>query len=240
MILVCGPDELLVSEVVRDLNQRGQLATAIEPDAHVFTEVVVTRASALVGVLPRQPRASEDDACEFVKALTEASSAPSAPRIVLVTPAPSYALHVRMLKRSGAPYVVVASQALTDMPGAAYMPKRPVWVARDVLCDEHAVATQEALLDAIADAVGDDAAVGVELVPQRVGWDVALRALGARVRVVPGWLGRLAWLLRQPAVCRDASGGLMVRLGHEGIARALGALPSGQRAWWHGDGLPSA
>lgn len=230
MILVCGPDELLVREVVRDLNQRGQLATAIEPDAHVFTEVVVTRASAVVGLLPRQPRASEDEACEFVKALTEASSAPSAPRIVLVTPAPSYALHVRMLKRSGAPYVLIASEALFDMPGAAYLPKRPVWIARDVLRDAHAIATQEALLDTIADAVGDDAAVGVERVPPRVGWDVALRALGVRVRVVPAWLGRLAWALQQPAICRDASDRLMVRLGYEGIARALGALPRGQMA----------
>jgi hypothetical protein len=230
MILVCGPDELLVREVVRNLNERGQLAKAIEPDAHVFTEVVETRASAVVGLLPRRPRASEDEACLFVKALTEASSAPSAPRIVLVTPAPSYALHVRLLKRSGAPYVLIASEAVIDTPGAAYLPKRPVWVARDALCDEHAVATQEALLDAIADAVGDDSAVGVERVPQRVGWDVALRALGVRVRVVPAWLGHLAWVLRQPAICRDASSRLMVRLGYEGIARALGALPNGQMA----------
>jgi hypothetical protein len=230
MILVYGPDELLVREVVRDLNQRGQLATAIEPDAHVFSEVLVTRATAVVGVLPQKPRASEDEACEFVKALTEASTAPSAPRIVLVTPAPSYALHVRMLKRSGAPYVVISSEALTELPAPAYLPKRAVWIARDVLSEQHTLATQGALLDAIAAAANDEAAQGVEQAPERVHWDVALRGAGARVRVVPAWLARCAALIRQPAVYRDLQGKLVVRLGYEQIARALGALPSGQPA----------
>jgi negative regulator of sigma E activity len=135
-----------------------------------------------------------------------------------------------MLKRSGAPYVLIASEALTEMPAAAYLPKRPVWIARDVLNGEHAVATQEALLDAVAAAVGDDAAVGVERAPERVSWEAALRAAGVRVRVVPAWLARVARLARQPVVYRSAGGKLVVRLGYEQIARALGALPSGQMA----------
>ncbi len=225
MILVYGPDELLVQEVVRDLNLRGQLATAIEPDAHVFSEVVVTRASAVVGVLPRQPRVTEDEACEFVTALTQAATAPSAPRIVLVTPAPAIALHLQILRRSGAPYVVISSESLAELAADPYLPKRPVWIARDALCARHAVATEATLLSAIAEAVEHDAPVGVAREPEKVHWDVALKAAGLRVRVVPGWLARLAGLCRQPVVFEGAHGKVVMRLGYEPTARALGVLP---------------
>lgn len=225
MILVYGPDELLVQEVVRDLNLRGQLATAIEPDAHVFSEVVVTRAKAVVGILPHQPRATEDEACEFVTALTQAATAPSAPRVVLVTPAPNVALHLQILKRSGAPYVVVSSEALAELVAPPYLPKRPVWMAREVLRSQHTVATEGALLAAIAEAVEDNAPVGVEREPEKVCWDVALQEVGVRVRVVPGWMARLAGMCRQPVVYEGVGGKVVMRLGYEPIAQALGALP---------------
>jgi hypothetical protein len=88
------------------------------------------------------------------------------------------------------------------------------------------VATEEALLAAIAQAVDEDAAVGVERAPEKVHWDAALKEAGLRVRVAPGWLARLAGLCRQPVIFEGPSGKVVTRLGHEPIARALGVLPS--------------
>jgi hypothetical protein len=139
-------------------------------------------------------------------------------------------LHIKVLKRSGAPYVLISTQAVEELAPAVYLPKRPTWVARELLCDEHAVATRGALLDAVARAVAEDAAVGVELTPERVRLDLALRAAGVHVRLVPAWLARLAGWCGRPAVYCDAQGKLVTRLGYESIAQALGALPRGQPA----------
>jgi hypothetical protein len=125
---------------------------------------------------------------------------------------------------------MIGSEVLPQLPPAAYLPKRPVWVAREVLASEHAVATQRALLDAIAQAVDTEAPVGIEHAPERVAWDVALKSLGLRVYLVPGWLARLAALLRLPVLYRDPSSKVVVQLGYEDVARALGALPSGRPA----------
>lgn len=230
MILVHGPDELLVRDVVGDLQQRGLAAQSLPSDAHVFSEVLAHQASAVIGVLPRHPRADEEEAVGLVEGLVAAATAPSAPRVVLVTPAPPYALHVKALKRSGAPYVLISTQAFEEFPPPGYMPKRPTWVARELLGAEHAVATRGALLEAVARAVAEDAPLGAELAVERVRLDRALRAAGVRVRAVPSWLARAAALCRQPALYCDAEGKLVMRLGFEHIARALGALPRGQPA----------
>jgi hypothetical protein len=229
MILVHGPDELLVRDVVGDLQRRGLAAAPLPLDAHLFSEVVERRASAVIGVLP-SPRLDEEEALTLVQELVEASTAPPAPRVVLVTPASSHALHVKVLKRSGAPYVIVSTQALHELAPAAYLPKRPTWVARALLRDEHAVVTPGALLDAVAQAVAEETAIGVELTPERVRLDLALRAAGIQVRLVPTWVARMAAWCGQPALYCDAQGKLVTRLGYEFIARALGALPRGQPA----------
>ena len=228
MILVHGPDELLVRDVVGDLQRRGLSAAQLSTDAHVFSEVVERKARAVIGVLPRHPRPDEEEALDLVQELVEASTAPPAPRVVLVTPAPREALHVKVLRRSGAPYVVISTQALEELAPAVYLPKRPTWVAHELSRDEHAVTTRGALLDAVAQAIAEEASVGVELAPERVRLDVALRAAGVQVRLVPAWLARLAGWCGRPAMYCDAQGKLVTQLGYESIARALGALPRGQ------------
>jgi hypothetical protein len=230
MILVHGPDELLVRDVVRDLNQRGLLAQGLSADAHIFSEVVAHSARTVIGLLPQTPRVSEDDACELMQAWVEAATAPPAPRLVVVSPAPSEALHLHLLRRSGAPYVNISSAALAELVPPAYLPKQPVWLARDLLCAEHEVSTYAGLLDAIAAAVRDDFSVGVEHAPARTHWDQALHEAGVVVRVTPAWLARLRAMCGRPAMYRDASGKLITRFGYERIARALGALPRGQTA----------
>jgi hypothetical protein len=230
MILVLGPDELLVRDVVGDIHRRGLKAEQLPPDAHAFSEVVARQASVVVGILPSHPRADEEEALSLVQNLIEASAAPPAPKVVLVTPAPPHALHVKVLKRSGAPYVVISTQALEEHVPPAYLPKRTTWVARELLRDQYTVATRSGLLDVVAHAVAEEAPVGVELAPERVQLDTALRAAGVHVRVVSAWLARLAAFCGQPALYCDAEGKLVARLGYEHIARALGALPGGQPA----------
>lgn len=228
MILVHGPDELLVRDVVRDLSQRGLEAQGLPPDAHVFSEVVARGARAVVALLPHRSRVSEEEACDLMQEWIEASTAPPAPRLVVVTPAPREALHLHLLRRSGAPYVVLSSAGVTELVPTAYFPRQTVWIARDVLCREHTVVTHAGLLDAIALALDDDASVGVEQAPERTRWDAALGAIGVRVRVTHPWLARLRAMCGRPAMYLDPSGKLVTRFGYEPIARALGALTSGQ------------
>jgi hypothetical protein len=230
MILVHSPDELLVRSVVRDLHERGLPALPVAPDSHVFSEVVAHTAQAVVGLLPHDTRVAEDEAFEFVRELIAASSAPSAPRIVLVTPAPSHALHVQALRRSGAPYVVISTDKVVTLAPAAYLPRSTVWVDRALLCDAHAIATSAGLHETIARAVHDEAPLGVELGPAPVHWDAALRASSVPVVCGPSWLVRLAALVGRPALYRSADGELIVRLGYERVARALGALPGPRSA----------
>jgi hypothetical protein len=230
MILVHGPDELLVRDVVGDLQQRGLAAERLPPDAHLFSEVQARTAGAVVGMLPRHPRADEEEALNLAQDLIDASTAPPAPRVVLVTPAPPYALHVKALKRSGAPYVVISTPTLEEYIPSGYLPNRTTWVARELLGAEHAVATRGGLLEAVARAVADETPVGIELDATRVQLDRALRAAGVRVRAVPAWLARCAALCRQPALCCNEEGKLVPCLGFEPIARTHEALQGAQSA----------
>jgi hypothetical protein len=230
MILVHGPDELLVRDVVGDLQQRGLAAERLPPDAHLFSEVQARTAGAVVGILPRHPRADEEEALNLAQDLIDASTAPPAPRVVLVTPAPPYALHVKALKRSGAPYVVISTATLEEFMWPGSVPKRTIWVARELLCAEHAVATRGGLLETVARAVAEKTQVGIELIPARVQLDSALRAAGARVRVVPSWLARFAALCLQPAFYCSSEGKLVTYLGFGHIARARKTLPRAQPA----------
>lgn len=228
MILVHGPDELLVRDVVGDLQQRGLAAETLPPDAHVFSEVHARTASAVIGILPRRPRADEEEALSLVQGLIEASTAPPAPRVVLVTPAPPYALHVKALKRSGAPYVVISTPTLEEFIPPGYLTNRTIWVARELLRAEHAVATRGGLLEAAARAVADETPVGIELAATRVQLDSALRSAGMRVRVVPSWLAHCAALCRRPALFCNEDGQLVTCLGLQSIVRTREALPSAQ------------
>ena len=225
MILVHGPDEGFVEDVVSHLDRCGFNARGIPFDAHLFSEVVEHRAETVIGIAGSRHAATEQSGQHTVDALIAASNAPRPPRVVLVTPGPLNAPHVQALKRSGASYVVISSTGVEGLAPAPYLPRRRVWLSRQLLQREYAIVTEPALMCTIASAAREDTGTGLELFPARTSWRDALADAGVRVVTVPNWLARIAYWSGAPALFLE-TGRVYARLGSEDVAQALGALPS--------------
>ena len=223
MILVYGMDGSFVDDVISHLKDCGHVALRVPADAHLFSEVVAHRASALIGLAPD---ASSDETLhgELVESLIAASKAPLSPRIVLVTPQPLDGPQLRGLKRSGASYVVVSSLGVRWLSRGSKRARGKVWLSRRLLEPEHALVTDSALLCAIATAVSDECGTGIQISPQSASWREALQALGVQVLAVPNWLARFAYSCGAPALYL-ATGRMVARLPDERAAPMVAALP---------------
>ncbi len=222
MILVHGPDEPLVRAIVGHLLALEHPAQALAADAHLFTEAIDKKASAVVGVLPAH--ANEDEALAEVAALVQASAAPRPPKVVLVTPGAREGAALRALRKSGAAYAIVPRTPLGPLP-APGKPLETVWLARDLLAPEWAMETQPGLLRTVASALREDAPVGVEFAPEREGWDTVLRSAGYRVRAVPNWLALAAGRCGLRALYLSSAGDIASRL-ERAPRRLVGLLPA--------------
>jgi hypothetical protein len=225
MIVVHGIEETFVREVVAQLNSCGHGAVGVNADAHLFSEVCAYKARAVVGIVGVRGYATEDERQNAVDLLVSASSAPTSPRVVLVTPGPVDAPHVESLKRSGAPYVVVSSAGIRRLAPPAYLRGSRIWLSRELLEPQHALVTEAALMATLAVAVNDDTGTGLELIPSRCSWRQALELTGVNVTSVPNWVAHAAYALGAPALY-VANDGVRTRLGCESVAEALGALPA--------------
>jgi hypothetical protein len=224
MILVYGSDRSFVDDVVTYLEHGGQRALRVPMDAHLLSEVVAHKADTVIGLEAGRPSFHDAERQQLLDALHSASAAPSAPRIVLVTSAPLDGAHVRALKGSGAPYVVVSSIGLRTLSRDSRLERRSVWLSQRLLAREHALVTKSALLCTLTKAVAEDNATGIELSPDSANWREALQAAGVRVRAVPNWLARLAYFFGAPALYL-AAGRAFVRLDDQASEPVLAALP---------------
>ena len=199
MLLVTGADQSVLDRVCRSLaDQLFDRAHHIDFDrawrARATTLLHVEELPRFGGPPPVAPQPLSD--------LVEAAEAPSVRRVILVTPRDDLDEDLRLLRRSGAPYLILRPAPLLEIDAfRAGIEGRRILVPEEVAREASSSLPLDALVEAIRAALDDPDDVGRVAAVQpseSTSWLDLLVASGARPRVVGRWRAHLGHWLGQP------------------------------------------
>jgi hypothetical protein len=199
MLLVTGADQSVLDRVCRSLaDQHFDRAHHIDFDrawrARATTLLHVEELPRLAGPPPAPPQPLTD--------LVEAAEAPSVRRVILVTARDDLDEDLRLLRRSGVPYLILRPAPLLEVDAfRADIEGRRILVPEEVARQASTALPVDALVDAIRAALGDPDDVGRVAAVQpseSTSWLDLLAASGARPQVVGRWRAHIGHWLGQP------------------------------------------
>ena len=223
MIVVVGREPRILPCVFqafadRSIRAHGVVLKRGEEASDLFDQMVELEASVLIGVehlawcnKPFEPSSEDDDLLEHC---LSAAAAPHRPQLVWVTSRPDSDAHLKKLRRSGVPYVIIRVCALYPTHPAE---GRHVWEQREILIPSDLpppvspIATPVIVGETVARVVEEDQSMGRVLDVGHGGanaWADLIAALGGKPRKVSSLHAR-AWGFFGRPVLRISTEGVL-------------------------------